>query len=199
MPRMSDHEEFLNATMVKNGDILVLLDAGVFREPEDTGFQRTVFQIRVGLPDQRAKTWTMNKTTRNRLAQAWGDNSESWIQKGVRIQILQQNVRGEVKQVVYGYPSETPPQQASMPQKLPAQMPGQAAPPASQQAGLPPNVSDLTRMWLKYNEKIIGGVVDAEDYNAMEKTVRDELASIGWLFMKDDAPHLSEDARQALG
>ena len=65
---MSDHEEYLDSTMVENGDCVVLLDEGEFREPEETGLARTVFQIRVGLPDQRRKTWTMNKTTRKKLA-----------------------------------------------------------------------------------------------------------------------------------
>ena len=74
MPIMSDHEEFLNATMLEEDDIVVLLDEGTFREPDDTGLQRTVFQIGVGLPDQRKKTWTMNKTTRKRLIEAWGDD-----------------------------------------------------------------------------------------------------------------------------
>lgn len=109
MPRMSDYEEYLDATMVDNGDLVVLLDAGVFREPEETGLDRTVFHIRVGLPDQRKKTWTMNKTTRKRLAKAHGDASENWVKKQVRIQILQQNVRGEVKDVLYGHPVEGSP------------------------------------------------------------------------------------------
>ena len=106
MPKMSDHEDFLNASMVKDKDILVVLDEGVFREPEETGLQRTVFQIRVELPDKRAKTWGMNKTTRNRLARVFGDSSENWVNRRVRVQVLQQNVRGEVKDVIYGWPIE---------------------------------------------------------------------------------------------
>lgn len=109
MPRMSDFEEFLNGSMVSDGDILVLLNAGVFREPEETGLQRTVFQIRVRLPDGRTKTWTMNKTTRNRLAKAYGDDSESWLNRRARLKILQQNVRGEIKDVIYGYAVEGKP------------------------------------------------------------------------------------------
>ena len=115
MPRMSDFEEFLNGSMVSDGDILVLLNAGVFREPEETGLQRTVFQIRVRLPDGRTKTWTMNKTTRNRLAKAYGDDSESWLNRRARLKILQQNVRGEIKDVIYGYAVEgKPTEQASL-------------------------------------------------------------------------------------
>ena len=109
MPKMSDHEEYLNATMLDNGDHVVLLDGGLFREPEETGLNKTVFQIRVKLPDGRAKTWTMNKTTRNRLAQAYGDNSESWVNRKARIEVLPQNVRGEIKQVLYGHPVEGAP------------------------------------------------------------------------------------------
>ena len=106
MPKMSDHEEYLDSTMVENGDKVVLLDEGTFREPEETGLARTVFQIRIGLPDQRNKTWTMNKTTRKNLAKAYGDDSAGWVKRHVRIEILKQNVRGEVKDVIYGHPVE---------------------------------------------------------------------------------------------
>jgi len=106
MPKMSDHEEYLDSTLVENGDRVVLLDEGAFREPEETGLRRTVFQIGVGLPDQRRKTWTMNKTTRKRLAKAYGDDSAKWVNREVRIEILKQNVRGEVKDVIYGHPVE---------------------------------------------------------------------------------------------
>lgn len=113
---MSDHEEFLNSTMLEEGDIVVLLDEGIFREPEDTGLQRTVFQISVGLPDQRNKTWTMNKTTRKRLIEAWGDDSANWVNKKVQIKMTMQNVRGEMRTVLWGYPIEvvTPPKQAKI-------------------------------------------------------------------------------------
>jgi len=106
MPKMSDHEEFMDATMVATGDLVVLLDEGEFREPEETGLARTVFQIRVSLPDGRKKTWTMNKTSRKNLAKVYGDDSAGWVNRQVRIKILQQNVRGEVKDVIYGHPVE---------------------------------------------------------------------------------------------
>jgi len=109
MPIMSDHEEFLNSTMLEENDIVVLLNEGEFREPEDTGLQRTVFQISVGLPDQRTKTWTMNKTTRKRLIEAWGDDSANWVNKKVQIKMTMQNVRGEMRTVLWGYPVDKDP------------------------------------------------------------------------------------------
>ena len=104
MPRVSDHEEFLNTTMVEEGEILVILDPGRYLEPEETGFTRTVFHIRVGLPDQRAKTWSMNKTTQRRLAKAYGDDTASWVNRHVQVEIARQMVRGEPREVLYGRP-----------------------------------------------------------------------------------------------
>ena len=106
MPKMSDHDEFLNSTMVENGDIIVLLNEGTFKEPEETGLQRTVFHINVGLPDQRKKIWGMNKTTRRRLAKAFGDDSATWVNKRVRLEITTQNVMGEMRDVLWGHPVE---------------------------------------------------------------------------------------------
>lgn len=106
MPKMSDHEEYLDSIMVENGDKVVLLDEGTFRDPEETGLSRTVFQIRIRLPDERTKIWTMNKTTRKRLAKAYGDDSAGWINRSVRLEILSQNVMGETKNVLYGHPVE---------------------------------------------------------------------------------------------
>ena len=118
VPKMSDYEEFLDSTMIDEGDAVVLLTEGEFREPEETGLSRTVFQIRVQIPDGRKKIWTMNKTTRRQLAKAWGDDSANWINKRVKIRISPQNVRGEIKDVLYGEPSdkiaEVPPEQKTI-------------------------------------------------------------------------------------
>jgi len=102
---MSDYEDFLDATMVYDGDIVQLLDEGVFKEPEVTKLSRTVFHIRVRLQDGRKKIWSMNKTTRRRLAKAWGDDSSNWVGKNVKISITQQNVQGKMRDVLWGEPS----------------------------------------------------------------------------------------------
>jgi len=108
MPKMSEHEEFLSAEMVKNGDSLEIVNEGRFLTAEETGFGRAAFQIEVRLPNGAVKIWTMNKTTRKRLAAAYGDDSVNWIGKKVRTELLKQNVRGEVKTVIYGHPVEKP-------------------------------------------------------------------------------------------
>jgi 4-hydroxy-3-methylbut-2-enyl diphosphate reductase IspH len=35
---------------------------------------------------------------------AWGDESKKWVDKKVKVELVKQNVRGELKVVVYGHP-----------------------------------------------------------------------------------------------
>ncbi|MCK4478434.1 hypothetical protein KAU88_07920 [Candidatus Bathyarchaeota archaeon] len=56
----------------------------------------------VKLPDGKAKIWTPNKTTLKKLATVFGDDTDGWLGKRVKLSILKQNVRGEMRNVVYG-------------------------------------------------------------------------------------------------
>lgn len=121
MPKMSDYDEYLSAALVAMNDIVVLRNEGTFKEPEETGLDRTVFQISVTIPDGRSKIWTMNKTTRKNLAAAYGDDSANWVNKQVRIEVIRQNVGGTMKDVLYGYPVEGEPAQATTQAKIDSQ------------------------------------------------------------------------------
>jgi len=106
MPKISDHQEFLNSTMISDGDLVVIADAGEFKAPSVTGLNRVVFHIGVTLPDGRFKIWSCNKTSQGNLAKAYGDDTAGWVKKQVTIKIVPQNVRGEMKDVLYGFPVE---------------------------------------------------------------------------------------------
>jgi len=121
MVKMSEHEEFLTAGMVKTGDVLKILEEGRFLAADEleeiygaSSFgRRTAFFIDVELPSGTSKTWVMNKTTRRRLAAAYGDDSVNWIGRNVRVEVVKQNVRGQLRDVIYGHPTDneqTPPQ-----------------------------------------------------------------------------------------
>ncbi|MEM2447903.1 MAG: hypothetical protein QXT14_02995 [Candidatus Bathyarchaeia archaeon] len=45
----------------------------------------------------------MNKTTRDRLTQAWGDETKNWIGRRVRVELVNMNVRGTFRTVIFGY------------------------------------------------------------------------------------------------
>lgn len=106
---MSDLEDFLKPYMVEDGDLLVLLDAGTIIPAKESKFGRSQFHVNVGLPDQRQKVWAANKTSRDRFTAKWGEDSENWVNKQVKIEKNRENVRGEMRDVLYGWPVEGEP------------------------------------------------------------------------------------------
>jgi hypothetical protein len=96
--------EWLRPADVRDGDIVTIVDEGKNRTAEETPFNRDVFEISVKLPSGEVKTWTMNRTTQRKCAEAWGYESRAWINKKVRIQLREQNVRGVMRTVIYGIP-----------------------------------------------------------------------------------------------
>jgi hypothetical protein len=108
MPKMSEHEPYLKPYMVIEGDRIQILDEGEFVSPEDTGFRLPVFQVTIKIPDGSTKQWSMNKTTRNRCASIWGDDSKDWIGHWLRIDKSKQMVQGTRRDVLFGTPSDAP-------------------------------------------------------------------------------------------
>lgn len=99
--------QFLGSGDVKTGDVVEILDEGVFRPSNETPFGRPAFQVKVRIPSGEEKIWTMNKTTRDRLIQAWGDETKNWIGRRVRVELVNMNVRGTFRTVIFGYPVAT--------------------------------------------------------------------------------------------
>ena len=106
MVRIPRLNEFLRPEHLQGGDVLEIVNEGEYRSAEETPFGRAVFQIGVRLPNGDTKIWTVNRTTLRRLAEAWGDETEHWVGKKVKVKLVEQNVRGELKKVIYGFPVE---------------------------------------------------------------------------------------------
>lgn len=119
MPETSGMDDYLNAAMVKDHDTVVITDGGTIAEFErdDGGVDRRI-QPEVMLHNGDVVKWTMNNTTRRAVAAEYGSNSDEWIGKCVKIEVVNQMVRGSRKKVVYGTPCGCPqpePQQAALP------------------------------------------------------------------------------------
>ena len=95
---------FLKATLVKDGDVIEIRSEGNRRTAEETPFGQAVFELDVGLPNGDEATWTVNKTTLERFAKAWGEESKEWIGRKARLEIKNMNVRGTQRDVLYGHP-----------------------------------------------------------------------------------------------
>lgn len=111
--------DFLAAQDVKNGDIVTVIGEPTLRTATETGFDRDVYTIKIILPNGDDKDWTLNKTTYNTLFDAFGDESRDWLKRRVAIRKTRQNVRGTMRDVLYGEPYKEP-QQAAKAEKAPA-------------------------------------------------------------------------------
>jgi hypothetical protein len=101
IPRQGD---YLTSADVKDGDIVEIVKGPELRTAEETGFDRDVFGVTVLLPNKTSKLWTLNKTTYNACWDVFGDESQSWVGKRVRIAMETRKVRGERKTIIYGEP-----------------------------------------------------------------------------------------------
>ena len=81
----------------KDGDVLVVLDAGQTTEGE-FGTQH-VFKIR--LPNNEEKNLSFNQTSINHLIEIYGDETEKWAGLNVKVWAIKQNVAGKFRTVVY--------------------------------------------------------------------------------------------------
>ena len=59
------------------------------------------YELRVSVNDEEYD-WTANKTSLRAIVGAYGDESDNWAGKTVHLYSVEQNVSGQIKQVVYG-------------------------------------------------------------------------------------------------
>jgi len=102
MPKISDLDEYLHADAITNGDIISITGKARFISADESAFERAYLEIPVKLPDGKSKIWTPNKTTLRILAKEFGDDTDVWVGKRVKITISKQNVRGKMTDVIYG-------------------------------------------------------------------------------------------------
>jgi len=82
---------------VTSGDQIEFLDAGIAREFEN----RVTPQFKVKLPSGKVKLLAVNRTSCRNLAKVYGDDTVNWVNKFAIVNISEQNVRGEMKKVIY--------------------------------------------------------------------------------------------------
>ena len=112
MVRISDLDEYLHADAVKDGDIIEITGKARGISQEESAFGRPYIEVPVKLPDGKNKVWTPNKTSLKALAKVFGDDADLWVGLKVKLAVTRQNVRGEMKDVLYGEPfQETIPNQ----------------------------------------------------------------------------------------
>ena len=106
VPNINDLNEFLSPSDVQDGDLIMFTNAGEFKEKEFRGEKKKVFEVEIELPDGNAKKATLNRTSRNAIAASYSPDTETWVGKKAKVQVLSQNVGGQMKKVIYLTPVE---------------------------------------------------------------------------------------------
>jgi len=102
MVKISDLDEFLHAEHINNGDIIKITGKAIYISAEASVFDRSYLQIPIRTTDDKSKTWTPNRTTLKKLAETFGDDTDKWVGKEVKLMIVKQNVHGKMLDVIYG-------------------------------------------------------------------------------------------------
>ena len=106
---MVDISDYISGNYLSAKDVKELkepiarfIDEGIINE--DTPFKRPVFEITIELSNGVVKTYGMNKTSVKTISEAYGEDSKNWKGKLIKLELVKQNVRKELKEVVYAEP-----------------------------------------------------------------------------------------------
>lgn len=97
------HTTYLHADSVANKDIIEITGKAKYVSAELSNYGKPFFVIPVSTAKGH-KSWIPNKTTLSNLAEAFGDDMDFWVGKKVKLSVVQQEVSGEQRKVIYGEP-----------------------------------------------------------------------------------------------
>ncbi len=108
---VNDLNQYLVASDVADGDKLVFITPGKFIEKDysqarDGSDMVTVLEIEVQLPNGKKKLTTPNNTSRRNIVDVFGPETDEWMGKAVQVEIVKQNVRGSLRDVIYFTPAK---------------------------------------------------------------------------------------------
>jgi hypothetical protein len=106
MPKISSVDEYLHSEDVQDGDVLTIVQKPILVTEDESTLGHAYFKVRVKGRNIDEKTWTPNKTTLKRLASTFGDETDAWLNKKVKISKVTMEVNGETKQVLFGEPTQ---------------------------------------------------------------------------------------------
>lgn len=94
---------YLKATEAKTGDIIEFMNAGEWQKNTKysypDGNPKQDFVVKVTHSGQE-KSFRINKTNREKLVENWGDETENWIGKKARINLMDALVSGKPVKII---------------------------------------------------------------------------------------------------
>ena len=71
------------------------------REQENDKEKYKIYDVPVKLSNGKCWSYQPNKTSRKAMCKLWGDDGETWVNKKGKIKVIEQNVMGEMKDVLF--------------------------------------------------------------------------------------------------
>ena len=104
MPELREDNWISGQTIAKHGREAVVSNGGGEKEytAKDEKFYKPWILVR--FPDGAEFEFTLNRTTRDLCAKAWGTNTDAWVGKRIGFDVVKQKVAGDIKDVVYATP-----------------------------------------------------------------------------------------------
>lgn len=102
-------KNYLKVEEVKSGDIVKFINEGKwvesnkFKYDDGTPKKQLLFLVEFKGAE---KDLSINTTSKNALIRGWGEDTEKWIGKEAKIDLVKQNVGGTLKNVIYLEPIE---------------------------------------------------------------------------------------------
>lgn len=96
--------DYLSSEMVSDGDFAEIMSEGKL---VDGNFGKQL-EAEIKLTTGIVKLYTINRTSAKYLSDAWGTETKDWIGKMIKFSKTKQNVKGELKMVLYSEPVKEP-------------------------------------------------------------------------------------------
>ena len=79
-----------------------IMKAGSYKEmPQQGGEDVKKLVLPIKLSNGKVRDWIPNKTSLKKLIELYDDDTEKWLGKNATFEIVKQNVRGEMKDVIF--------------------------------------------------------------------------------------------------
>lgn len=198
MPTARPMGKFLKAEHIGSTALIQIQDQGERAEPSeyrpDGALELKVLPYNPdnwATGDLEEKTWSVNRTSEDEIRNVHGKDTENWAEQVIRINVINQRVRGTMRQILY---SDSEDVELEKPKKQ-TRIKRKPKPTPTEE---PLELSELATYWLKLNQGLIGETIPAVIWNHMAGPVRDELVNAELITTIDDQPHLTEEASHYL-
>lgn len=96
-----DSGGFLKADEVKTGDLFTISAVEQLTKKDFKGNDKEVLQLTLRNEEDEVRKVDLNSTSKNTLIDEYGDETNAWVDKQIRVEVVNQKVGAEFKDVLY--------------------------------------------------------------------------------------------------